>query len=69
MNNYHAIILNGRLDAHDRIWGNVYNDKKGRFKDGELITTSNLLDPPRPGKPIDGNWRTKNTVYFVHWAK
>jgi hypothetical protein len=42
-----------------RLAGNIHNDEKGRFVDGEYVTTSSLQD-------IDLNKkiaRTKNTTY------
>lgn len=51
--------------------GEVYNDEKGRFKDGEVVTTSHIMN-------IDGRVvTTRNTVYtlgdvdpnYVAWHK
>lgn len=62
-----AVLLNARRDG-DRISGNVYCDRKGRFRDGEIVTTSTVLDELGipGGCPVIV---TKNSIYKIgSWA-
>lgn len=58
---YTAVILNARLDA-DRVSGQCYCDREGRFLDGEYITTSKVLD--RTTSTVT----TEFSLYKVVWA-
>ena len=41
------------------LFGQIYNDEKKRFADGELITTSPLVETNFAGKVVN----TRNTTY------
>ena len=43
--------------------GKVYNDKKGRFKDGETITTSKVV------KSQGNIFQTRKSTYLVFWKR
>lgn len=51
------------------IWGQVYDDSKGRFIDGTLIHTSDLIIPrnhTRKDPPVEGDiMQTRNSRYLL----
>lgn len=50
-----------RFDGAVIIWGEVYNDIKGRFADGTEIHTSRVLKADF----VNGVVETKNSVYHL----
>lgn len=63
---FNAKLLNASkfkdTDGATRLQGNIYNDQKGRFKDGEFIYTSPIQ------YTIGRVYQTKNTAYYVEFA-
>lgn len=62
-NNHTARLENWGYDRHWRcFYGNVFNDTKGRFQDGDLIFTSSCdFQDASDGKVI----KTLNSTYFL----
>lgn len=61
MRDYDAILEDWCL-AYDGLEGRVYEDRKGRFRDGSRIITSQLLDAET--EPVEGDIvRTMNSAY------
>lgn len=65
----HATLKNAIRDG-SRVSGNIYFDSKGRFKNGEWITTSEV----QKFESVDADKRisiihTKNSTYAVEWAE
>lgn len=62
-----GVIRNATIEPvpgwDDKMWvrGALYDDRKGRFADGELIRTSYIVSGP----DADGIVRTRNSVYRV----
>ena len=50
-----------RSDGCYVLEGNLYNDTKGRFKDGAMVTTSRLLSI----NFVTHTAKTKNTDYYL----
>lgn len=57
-----AVILNA-YEADGRISGRCYCDRERRFLDGELITTSPIVERIAPTII-----RTRNSTYKVMWG-
>ena len=57
-----AVILNA-YEEGDRIHGRVYCDRENRFLDGELMTTSTIVERVAPTII-----RTRNSLYKVMWG-
>jgi len=38
-------VIEELVEMNGCIWGYIYEDKKGRFKDGEVIRTSKITAP------------------------
>lgn len=64
------IVINGTLrnwtivvtlDGESMFCGKIYGDTKGRFRDGEYIYTSAIIEGPTPL----GYVMTKNSTYFL----
>ena len=64
MENYDAILENWYIDLLGNVlYGNVYFDSKNRFKNGDLIHTSKVLNPETFGE-LD-IIQTRNTKYLL----
>lgn len=51
--------LRSAIHTNGQLYGYIFNDKKGRFKNGQYVMTSYVVK-------IDGNiYHTKNSTYLV----
>ena len=62
-------FINGILEewilSEGMIFGRVYNDTKKRFKDGEYIHTSTVLESSTPDLEEGSIIETRNSVYLL----
>lgn len=66
---YHAVLKNVRVVAKNKCaFGEIYDDKKGRFTDGTLVRTSTVQDIIESGRKT--YIKTLNTTYLVEsWTE